>query len=404
MHLFRWIVAVLDWLIALAWMVRVLIWRHMVRRVPNLSRSIDAHPASTPLPTLSVIVPARNEAASIAATLRSLLAAERVDLQILAVDDRSTDQTGAIMDSLEQEPGKTLQVVHVTELPPGWLGKTHAMAVAAERATGEWLLFTDGDVLFRPDALRRALEFATANGADHMVLLPTILLRSWGERMMTAFLLVLSVWGMRLWQVPDPDSRDSIGVGAFNLIRREVYDSLGGWKSLRMQVVEDVALGRRVKAGGFAQRVAFGPDLVSVRWAQGAFGVVENLTKNLFALFRFRPQLMLAAVCGLVMFTLFPLAACLLGRALWWPAGMMLIALFPAYRQLGRYHHFSAAQMLMFPLAAVLMLYALLRSMCLALWRGGIFWRGTFYSLRELREQSNNYRTSINCSSREPDP
>jgi glycosyltransferase involved in cell wall biosynthesis len=394
MRVFFRIVLVLDWVVALSWMMRVLIWRRMLRQVPDLTRTIDANP-SLPLPSLSVIVPARNEAASIAATLRSLLATERVHLQILAVNDRSTDQTGAIMEDLaeslvseEAAPGKTLQVLHVTELPPGWLGKTHAMSLAAQHATGEWLLFTDGDVLFRPDTLRRALGYATSSGADHMVLLPTILLRSWGERMMIAFLQVLSVWGLRLWQVPDPGARDSIGVGAFNLIRCPIYDALGGWESLRMEVVEDVAFGRRVKALGFAQRVALGLDLVSVRWARGAFGVVENLTKNLFALFRFRPELLLAAVCGLALFTLFPLAACLVGRVLWWPTGIMLIALFLVYRQVGRYHHFSAAQMLLFPAAAVLLPYAMLRSMCLARWRGGVSWRGTFYSLRELRKQA----------------
>jgi cellulose synthase/poly-beta-1,6-N-acetylglucosamine synthase-like glycosyltransferase len=391
MPAFLRILLVLDWLVALSWMTRVLIWRRMLRQVPDLTRIIATEPSPS-LPTLSVIVPARNEAASIAATLHSLLAGEGVHLQIIAVNDRSTDQTGAIMEDLANGlaglPGKTLKVLQVSELPPGWLGKTHAMALAAQHATGEWLLFTDADVLFRPDALHRALEYATTNGADHMVLLPTLVLRTWGERMMIAFLQVLSVWGLRLWQVPDSESRrDSIGVGAFNLIRRTAYDALGGWEALRMEVLEDLALGRRVKANGFAQRVALGLDLVSVRWAHGAFGVVENLTKNLFALFRFRPELVFAAVCGLALFTLFPLAACLAGPALWLPAGILLIALFLAYQQVGRYHHFSAAQMLMFPAAAVLLFYALLRSMCLALWRGGVYWRGTFYSLSELRKQ-----------------
>ncbi len=392
MPVFFRIVQVLDWLVALSWLMRILVWRRMLRRVPDLTRTVET--PSQRLPGLSVIVPARNEAAGIGATLRSLLAAEGVDLQILAVNDRSSDQTGAIMDSLVAEggaPGKTLQTLHVTELPSGWLGKTHAMALATERATGEWLLFTDGDVLFRPDALRRALQYATSSGADHLVLLPTILLRSWSERMMIAFLQVLSIWALRPWRVPDAKARrDSIGVGAFNLIRREVYDALGGWGALRMEVIEDLALGRRVKARGFAQRLVLGLDLVEVRWARGAFGVVENLTKNLFALFHFRPELLLGFVCGLAMFTLFPLAACLVGPALWWPTGVMLIALLLGYQQMGRYNHFSAAQMLLYPAAAVLLLYALLRSMCVALWHGGVSWRGTFYSLHELRNQSRD--------------
>ena len=168
-----------------------------------------------------------------------------------------------------------------------------------------------------------------------------------------------------------------------------------GGRRFRMEVLEDLALGRRVKARGFAQRVALGLDLVGVRWARGAFGVVENLTKNLFALFHFRPELLLGFVCGLAMFTLFPLAACLAGRALWWPTGIMLIALFLAYQQMGRYQHFSAAQMPLYPAAALLLVYALLRSMCLALWRGGVTWRGTFYSLQELRRQSEERKLAL---------
>jgi glycosyltransferase involved in cell wall biosynthesis len=386
MPVFHWMVQALEWLIALAWLWRVLVWRRMLQRVPDLVQTRYAD-STRSLPGLTVIVPARNEAKNIAATLRSLLAAEGVALEILAVDDRSTDETGAIMESMA---GEALRVLHVAELPAGWLGKTHAMALAAEQATGEWLLFTDGDVLFHPDALRRALEYAVCSNADHMVLLPTILLQSPGERMMVSFLHAMSIWALRPWRVADPLARrDSIGVGAFNLIRREVYDALGGWQALRMEVLEDLALGRRVKARGFAQRAALGLDLVRVRWAEGAFGVVDNLTKNLFALFRFRPELLLGFVCGgLGLFTLFPLVACLAGRAFCWPTGVFLVALFLAYQRAGKYHHFSAVQMVTFPVASVLLLYAMLRSMGLALWRGGITWRGTFYSLKELRQSA----------------
>lgn len=390
MPVFHWMVLALEWLIALGWLWRVMVSRRMFERVPDLVRTRYATGRS--LPRLSVIVPARNEAKNIGATLRSLLAAEGIALEIIAVDDRSTDETGAIMEAVAGEAtGTKLQVLHVAELPAGWLGKTHAMALAAGQARGEWLLFTDGDVLFQPDALLRALEYAVYSRADHMVLLPTILLQSPGERMMISFLEAISVWALRPWRVADPLARrDSIGVGAFNMIRREVYDALGGWQALRMEVLEDVALGRRVKAGGFAQRAALGLDLVQVRWAEGAFGVVDNLTKNLFALFSFRPGLLLGAACGgLGLFTLFPLGVCLAGRAFCWPTGVFLVALFLAYQRAGKYQHFSTLQMVTFPIASVLLLYAMLRSMVLALWRGGIIWRGTFYSLKELRERAD---------------
>src|ERR1700733_12802397 len=255
---------VLDWIIAVSWIWRVLAWRRNLPLVADLAQS--DYPQAGPLPSLTVIVPARNEADNIAATLRSLLAAEDVALQIVGVDDRSTDQTGAVMEAMaqvERDAGrKRLQVLHVAELPPGWLGKTHAMSLAAQQATGQWLLFTDADVVFHPHALRRALAFATWSSADHMVLLPTLLMRSWGERMMISFLQVLSIWAVRPWRVPDPDARrDSVGVGAFNMIRRDVYDGIGGWAALRMEVLEDLTLGRRIKQKGYAQRVALRVDM-----------------------------------------------------------------------------------------------------------------------------------------------
>jgi glycosyltransferase involved in cell wall biosynthesis len=383
-------VQVLDWVIAVSWISRVLAWRRMLPRVPHLTESDDADGA--PLPSITVIVPARNEAATIAPALRSLLATAGLAVQIIAVDDRSSDQTGAVMEAMAQVEGNAgrsrLQVLHVTELPPGWLGKTHAMFLAAQQATGEWLLFTDADVVFHPDALRRAVAFATRSDADHMVLLPTLVMHSWGERMMISFLQVLSIWAVRPWRVPDPHAkRDSVGVGAFNMVRRRTYVAMGGWEGLRMEVLEDLALGRRIKQRGYAQRVAIGIDMVNVRWAKGAFGVVDNLTKNLFALFRFRPEVVFAVACGISLFTLFPLIACLAGPALWWPTGLMLIALLLAYQLTGKYQHFSTAQMLLFPVATILLLYAMLRSMLLAIWRGGIVWRGTFYSLHDLRKR-----------------
>jgi cellulose synthase/poly-beta-1,6-N-acetylglucosamine synthase-like glycosyltransferase len=388
MHAFLWIVSAMDWLIALAWLFQVAVWRRMIGSVPDLNLQ-SGHASALPLPRLSVIVPARNEAENIAATLESLLASHGLDLEIIAIDDRSDDGSGAIMEEMAREIGmpSKLRVLRVRDLPPRWLGKTHAMALAARHATGEWLLFTDADVVFHPDALRRALQFAVTNAADHLVLIPTVLLRSFGERMVIAFLQVVSIWGPRPWRVPDPRSRrDAIGVGAFNMIRREVYDAIGGWESLRMAVVEDLALGSRVKRLGFAQRVSVGRDLVRVRWARGAFGVVENLSKNLFALFSFRSVHLLGATLGLLLFTLFPLIAWLAGGVALGASAVMLLAILLAYTLMGPDQGFSAADMATFPLAAAIMFYALIRSMLMVLWRGGITWRGTFYSLRELRE------------------
>ncbi len=389
MHVFYWIL-LLDWLVAGAWLLLVLQWRWNFHRIPDLLARASPQPAVA-LPLLSVIVPARNEQAAIAATLRSLLASQGINLEIVAVDDRSTDQTGLIMDEIAGEPAHghtTLTVLHVTDLPAGWLGKTHAMELAAQQARGEWLLFTDGDVLFRPDALWQSLLFAIESSADHMVLVPTVLLRTPGERMMIAFLQVAALWAVRLWRVPNPRAKwDSIGVGAFNLLRRDAYEAIGGWRALRLEVLEDMALGRLIKKKGLAQRVALGRDLISVRWAEGAFGVVENLTKNLFALFYFWPAFLLVGAFTVALGTLLPIAMCFVALSGCGPMLVMLLALTIAYQKAGEYQHFSTFQLLLYPVASCLLIYALLRSMTLALWRGGIYWRGTFYPLKELRRK-----------------
>jgi glycosyltransferase involved in cell wall biosynthesis len=350
-------------------------------------------------PALSVVVPARNEERAIEATLRSLLAVEGITIEIVAVDDRSTDATGSIMDRIAAEVASGLiptrhglRVHHVEQLPEGWLGKTHAMAMAARMTTAPWLLFTDGDVFFRADSLARALGFAERDGADHLVVFPTLIFRSKGERMMLGFLQAFAVWTTRPWRVADRRARrDFLGIGAFNMIRRTVYDSIGGFEFLRMEVLEDMRLGYEVKHRGFAQRAAFGLNLVRIHWAEGVFGIMDNLTKNAFAIFRFRLSLLLAACCGVALICVFPFVGFLLSAwASEWIelASLLVVAtLLALYRFYQRFTGTSFLYAFTFPVPACLLLYAILRSMVLTLFRGGVVWRGTHYPLRELRKQ-----------------
>ncbi len=240
-------------------------------------------------------VPARNEEETIEPALKTLLALDYDNYEVIAVNDRSTDSTGAITWSRSREkppllakrtremgrPNSSplLRVVHHRELPAGWLGKTHAMWTAANHATGDWLLFTDADVLFKPDSLRRALAYAESVPDDHVVLFPQMIIKRPGEYMMIAF-QTMFVFGHRPWKVADPSTDDHMGVGAFNLVRRRVYEAVGTYEALRMEVLDDMKLGKVVKKAGFAQRNVFGGDLISIRWAKGAMGVVNNLTKK----------------------------------------------------------------------------------------------------------------------------
>lgn len=384
------VLGIAAWLIALIWAAMIVVALRMLPTVPDVLDAKYAAPISDP-PLISVIVPARNEAIGIEATLRSLLAVEGVRLEIIAVDDRSSDATGAIMDRLAEE-ASNLAVVHVTELPPGWLGKPHAMALGAARAAGDWLLFTDGDVVFAKDSLLRAMNFAAIERADHAIVFPTLILEGFGERMILGFLHANSALFSRFWRVPLKRTKEAVGVGAFNLVRAEAYREIGGFEALRMEVLEDLRLGVEMKRHGFRQRVAFGRDLVRIRWVVGASGVIRNITKNVFAAFRFRVWLTLAACAALAVFCLGPFAA-LAGP--WWirASGLLvLLLLFLLYRYYRRYTGIPAWYAVTFPAAACLSLYAILRSMVLTLARGGVVWRGTLYPLAELRKNAGPLR------------
>ncbi len=377
MHLFLQLVA---WFIALAWLVRGIAAVRGLPTIPDLLLSEhDRNPVGDP--TLAIIVPARNEQRDIAACLHSLLAQDYPYLQIIGVNDRSTDDTGAIMDSLS---GQRLHVLHIGELPSGWLGKTHAMATAAAQVTSEYLLFTDADILFRPDALRRALAYAVATRADHLVVVPTTLIRRWDEAALISFFHIVGLWGVRSWKVADPKARDAVGIGAFNLIRRDAYKQIGGFEALRMEIVEDLGLARRVKRAGLRQRIAFGRGLVNVHWASGVTGLVNVMTKNIFSAFRYSIPLLLIGCAWIALFCVVPFAA-VFCWPLTTPSALVIASIFLVYILMSRPTGLSPWNALLTPFAASLFIYALLRSMLTTLRQGGVIWRGTFYSLAELR-------------------
>jgi len=386
----------LDWTIVLLWTARILSALRNLPCIPNLLDPRYEQPIPTQAtPLITVVVPACNEEANIEATLRSLLAVESVQIEILAIDDRSTDSTGAIMDRIAAESQSRLSVIHITDLPLGWMGKTHAMAVAARQATTPWLLFTDADIVFSSDSLHRVLNLAQTERADHVVLFPSMILETFGETMMVAIFQLFGTLGSPPWRVSDPRSRDSIGIGAFNFVRSEVYRAIGGFESLRMQVVEDLRLGFEIKRAGYRQRVAFGRDLIRLRWAEGTLHFIRNVTKNFFAVFRFRALPALIACAVLIPFCLGPFVALAGPLQFRIPAALLLLVLFFLYRFFHRYNRVPSAYFLTFPIAAAVLIYALFRSVLVTLLRGGIRWRGTFYPISELRKNSGPLRWQI---------
>ena len=178
---------------------------------------------------------------------------------------------------------------------------------------------------------------------------------------------------------------DAVGIGAFNLLRREAYIEIGGFESLRMEIVEDLGLGRRIKRAGLAQRIAFGRGLVSVHWASGTAGLVNVMTKNLFAVFRFSTPIVLLFCVWLSLFCLGPVAFLAVPETRS-AAILTLVSIAVLYVLSSRHSRISPWYAILFPAGAILFIYSLIRSAFTTLKDGGVTWRGTFYPLAELRK------------------
>jgi hypothetical protein len=389
-----WFYWVSGLLLALIWLAATLPLARHISEIADLTQPEWAAPGDAALPPLTIVVPARNEEAEIEPALRSLLQLNYPQFEVVAVDDRSTDQTGHIMERIAAEPaaqGK-LRVIHVQELLAGWLGKLHAMwlgskEIGSQQGSSEWLLFTDADCVFHPESLRRAVHHAIQTRADHLVLFPTAHMKTLGEQMLISFPQVMSSFAMRPWKVRDPQARDHIGVGAFNLIRRSAYQAIGTYEKLRLEVVDDIKLGESIKHAGLRQDVVCGPGLVTLRWGAGAAGIIGNLEKNLFAFLRFRISLVIA-VCALVFFLcVWPFAGLAVAPGLaraGFAVAVVMIAL--AYTLTARYAAGSGWLFLTCPFSAILFVVAVLRSAFRTLRDGAVTWRGTKYSLEELKK------------------
>ena len=361
-----------------------------IGEIPDLS-AVEWDLCPTRAPGLIVVVPAKDEAETIVPAMETLLAQDYDWLRVMAIDDRSTDTTGALLDELAAKHPGRLDVLHLTESAEGWVGKTFAMQVATQRSQSEYVLFTDADVWFSPSILRRALTYAEITKADHLVVAPTPVTKSWGERTIIGFLQLLALWASAPWRVADPKARWNLAAaGAFNLVRREALEEMGGFEPQRLAVVEDITLARRVRAARMRQRLVFAPGLVLVHWAPGAWGLIRGMTKNLFATVNFRVPLLLGGMFWIVLMFFGPIV----GLA-WWrtlvPSAICLACVAVCYRIASDINGIPARFGWLYPLGGLGILWAMLRSMVVTLWRRGVVWRETFYPLHELRRHNSPF-------------
>lgn len=368
---------------ALSWLGLVLLLRGS-RLMVHLTDVAPVAPAQAP--PVSVIVAARNEAHAVEAAVRSLLAQHYPGLEVVVVDDRSEDETGAILDRMAAACA-ALRVVHVRDLPTGWLGKNHALHVGAAGATGEFLLFADADVVLAPSAVARAVGRALAAGRDHVAVAPTVIARGAAlQAFIGAFAYFFTVY-TRPWAAPNPHDPAFIGIGAFNMVRAAVYHAHGGHAPIRLRPDDDIMLGKWLKRHGARQELLVGGPLVVVEWYPSLRALVDGLMKNTFAGLHYSVVLTLGAVLAQLLFLVAPWVllpftrgTAQLGLAAAAAATLASAAL--SARSTGA----PLWTALFLPLSSLGFCYILLRAMVLTLGRGGIRWRGTFYPLRALRE------------------
>ena len=363
------------------------IWLMLNRHALTVLASVPV-PDDQPLPTVSVVIPARNEERNLEQALESVLALDYPDLEIIVVNDRSTDGTGEILEKMAEKDPR-LTVVTMASLPAGWIGKPYALHVGAQEARGEFILFTDADIVFDPFALRKAMAHVQAHRFDHVTLIPEGTMPGFFLRTLAATFGIFMFLIFRPWKARNPRSRCYMGVGAFNLIRTSAYRALGGHQPVALRPDDDLKFAKLVKDHGYRQDVLNGKGMVAVEWYRSVGELIDGLMKNMFAGMEYSVSLVIAATLAALLMHVWPWIGVWVADG--WPQAwyavtvvMMIGSFGVAMAPFGvKFRHG-----LLLPLTIGLLVYIQCRAAALTLWRGGIVWRGTFYELRQLKKGS----------------
>jgi glycosyltransferase involved in cell wall biosynthesis len=375
------ILLVLAAITTIAVFITAVIFVRGARSLPDLEQS----PVRTSGPLVSVIFAAKDEGPNIEQALASMLAQSYEKVEVIAVDDRSTDDTGEVLERMAARDGR-IRVLHVTDLPQGWLGKNNALHRGASVATGEFLLFTDADVVFDRDAIARAVPFMEAKGIDHLTLGPQLDSPSPLLELVVTYFTLGFFLLFKPWLVSDPSRPEHIGIGAFNLIRGSTYRGFGGHSRIALRPDDDIKLGRLVKLSGGRQMIAGGIGVIRVAWYPSVMELVRGLRKNTFAGMRYSVSIAIAAVIMQIVVNIWPFIAVFVttGATRWLnlATSLILILLLVAISAGLRGRVWIAVG---YPIAAAVFVYILIDSTWRTLRRGGIEWRGTFYPLAALK-------------------
>ena len=342
-------------------------------------------------PLLSVVVAARNEEKQIKASIESQLKQTYQQVEWILVNDRSTDKTGQMMDELKKADSR-IRVIHIQDLPEGWLGKNHALYTGSKLAKGKWLLFTDADVKYETDAFAKALHYFDRMQIDHLTAAPNLHAKGFWLTSFIAFFLMGFSYFKRPWMANNPKSKIGTGIGAFILMTREAYERFGTHERIRMRPDDDLQLGMKLKREGFSQRIVTALNLIEVEWYGSLKEAFVGLEKNTFAGLNYRISMVFFAIFGIFVGHILPfitvfasdkmLALVSLGNIA--ASGILYVLI------IRRMTLFSPALFLVLPVTAAIFIYSIVRASVLTFRRGGIVWRGTTYKLGDLREKNRS--------------
>lgn len=336
-------------------------------------------------PSVSIIIPARNEEKNIKQALTSVLAMNYPNYEVMVINDRSTDSTGKILEDISGSDTK-LKVVHIDTLPSGWLGKNYALDYGANQSSSDYILFSDADVVFAPDTLSRVMPYVSEKNIDHLSMAPSHMFK---KVLLTSVVMIfefLFMMRFKPWKVSNPKSRFFIGIGSFNMIRYDAYKKTGGFGTLKMRPDDDIMLGKLVKKFGFRSDFLYAPEQLSIEWYSTLPEMIRAFYKNTYAGFNYNIFNALGSIFMLLILTVSPYISLFFlgGIGLILNIGVMFI-IFCIYLILAGLNQINIFYFFTFPIACIIIVYLMLRAIFLTLAKGGVDWRGTFYSLEELK-------------------
>lgn len=374
------ILSSLTFLIILISNIEIFLVRNSVAYLRDVEPQFDKS-----APCVSIIVPACNEEKEIAPALQSLLGQDYPNLEIIVINDRSTDRTGEILGEFARNHS-SLQVIHKTDLPEDWLGKNHALHLGSTQAQGRYLLFTDADVVMAKTTISKAVKFMLDHNLDHLAVAPEMRATTWKIDLMIGTFIYYFNLITKPWRAQNPNSRYSVGIGAFNLLKAETYKAIGTHRAIALRPDDDIMLGRLVKSRGYRQQVVFGKRQIRIQWYFSVRDMIEGLMKNTASFVNYSLVWALTWCLALFLLFVFPFIAVLItpAPACWFYLATATVITVIYLFTTGEYH-LTRWYALLIPFSTCVLIYIILKASIRTHRNKGIYWRGIFYPLDKLR-------------------